>query len=76
MQANRSCSLVKFGISGTCLNLELDYRAEHVDETVLANLVNLVHTVAEQQYPRIFRIVNGDDVLESLGRSLETGTAS
>jgi hypothetical protein len=76
MQANRSCSLVKFGISGTCLNLELDYRTEHVDETVLANLINLVHTVAEQQYPRILRIVNGDDVLESLGRALEQGPVS
>ncbi len=72
-----SASFPKSRESGrTCLNIELDYRAEHVDETVLGNLVNLLHTVAEQQYPRIFRIVNGDDVLESLGRSLETGIAS
>jgi hypothetical protein len=66
----------KFGISGTCLSLELDYRAEHLDETVLAHLIGLVHSIAEQQYPRIFRITNGDDVLESLGRTLEAGSAS
>jgi hypothetical protein len=76
LQVNRNVSLVKFGIAGACLNLELDYRAEHIDETVLFNLIGLVQTVAEEQYPRIFRIVNGDDVLESLGRTLDVGSAS
>jgi hypothetical protein len=29
-----------------CLNLELDCRAAHVNETVLRHLINMVHTVA------------------------------
>jgi hypothetical protein len=76
LQTNRNVPLVKFGIAGECVNLELDYRAEHIDEAVLSNLIGLVQSVAEEQYPRIFRIVNGDDVLESLGRTLEAGSAS
>jgi hypothetical protein len=76
LEMNRNLPLVKYGISATFLNLELDYRAEHIDETVLAQLIGLVHAMAEQQYPRIFRIVNGDDVLESLERTLEAGSAS
>jgi hypothetical protein len=67
---------VSGGISGACLNLELDYHTEHIDETLLSNLISLLQTVAEEQYPRIFRIVNGDDVLELLCRTLEAASAS
>jgi hypothetical protein len=76
MQANCKNSLLKYSITETTLLLELDYRAEHVDETVLGNLVGFLQSSAEEQYPRVFRIVNGDDVLESLGRTLEASPAS
>ena len=57
LQVNWSRRSTSSASRGRRLNLELDYRAEDIDETVLANLVDLVHTVAEEQYPRIFRIV-------------------
>jgi hypothetical protein len=76
MQTNRTIVLAKFGVFGQNLELEIDYRAEHVDDAVLGHLVSLLFNLAEEHYPKVFRIVNGDDVLESLERALEPGASA
>jgi hypothetical protein len=65
MVANQRMSLTKF-VKTDALVLELEYREEHVDAEVLGNLIGLALSNAEEYYPRLFRIVSGDAVLESL----------
>jgi hypothetical protein len=65
MTANQKMSLSKF-VKTDALNLEVEYRDEHVDGTVLNNLLGLEVSNLEEHYPRLFRIVTGDAVLESL----------
>jgi hypothetical protein len=76
MATNRTMSLAKFSSFGTNLALELDYRAQHVDAEVLGKLIGFLVSVAEERYAQIFRIINGEDVLESLERSIERDAAS
>jgi hypothetical protein len=76
MQTNRTIALAKFRLFGQNIALELDYRAEHVDEAVLANLVSLVHSLAEVTYPKVFRIVKGGRRLGTLDRTLDPGVAA
>ena len=72
MLANQTMSLTKFTKSST-LVLEMEYREEHVDAQVLGSLLSLILANAEEYYPRLFRIVSGDAVLESLdGTALST----
>ena len=66
MVANHTSSLTKLVKNSAALVLELEYRAEHVDAQVLSNLFSLILANAEEYYPRLFRIVSGDAVLESL----------
>ncbi len=70
MTTNASLTLAKFVAGPGGLVLEVDYRAEHVDAAVLRNVVSHVHWIAEEQYPKIFRIVSGDEVLRELGTQL------
>ena len=65
MDMNRQMPLSKF-ISSSGLVLEIDYRADHLDADVLGNLIGLLHANAETHYPKIFRIVSGDETLEKL----------
>jgi len=67
---NAKIRLAKFSESGGRLILEVDYRAEHLDAAVLGNLVGLLHSIAEEHYPRIFRVVTGDEVLDALAPQL------
>ena len=76
MEANPSIVLLKFGTIGNLLVLEADYRAEHIDVEVLKNLAALVHSVAEERYPQVFRIVTGSDVLENLEKSMPQSAPS
>ncbi len=69
MVANHTSSMTKFVKSSAALVLELEYRAEHVDAQVLSNLFSLILTNAEEYYPRLYRVVSGDAVLDSLGAS-------
>jgi hypothetical protein len=61
-------SLTKF-VKGSSLVLEMEYRAEHINAEVMRNLFALRLSNAEEYYPRLFRVVSGDAVLESLGAS-------
>jgi len=65
MSFNARMPLVKFVANGG-LMLELDYRFEHLDATVLEHLIGLLVANAEECYPKIFRVVTGDDVLDAL----------
>jgi len=65
MSANHSMSLAKF-VKGEGLMLEVEYREEHISSEVVSNLLSLTHSGAEEYYPRLFRIVSGDAVLETL----------
>jgi hypothetical protein len=75
MQANATTTLAKFG-AGAGLHLEIDYRAEHLDATVVSNLVSYLHYTAEEHYPRIFRIVAGDETLHQLESSMQPSEAA
>jgi hypothetical protein len=60
-------SLTKFTKADNLI-LELEYREEHLDAQVLNHLLQLMHANAEEYYPRLFRVVTGDSVLESLAK--------
>jgi hypothetical protein len=65
--ANGRTSLTKFSlVDESSLCLELEYRQEHLDSSVLRNLVCLVIKVGEVEYPRFFRIATSEAKLESL----------
>jgi hypothetical protein len=66
MQTNHTIALAKVRLFGQNIALELDYRAEHVDEAVLANLVSLVHSLAEVTYPKVLAIVGAPYGLAAL----------
>jgi hypothetical protein len=70
MRLNRALTLLKFVTVEKSLVLELDYRAEHVDGVVLANLIGHVLSCAQDQYPAVFRIVSGDATLQALEASM------
>jgi hypothetical protein len=76
MGRNRSIALLKFAVYENLLLLEADYRAEHLDADVLGNIIGLLNSTAEEQYPAIFRITNGDDVLEKLERAMSQEEAA
>ncbi len=69
MNANAAGMLAKFGANSQLI-LELEYRAEHLDPSVLGNLTGFLYTMAEQHYPKIFRIVSGDETLDALAETL------
>lgn len=66
MVGNTAMSLAKFTARPEGLVLEIDYRAEHMDAAVLANLLGYLYATAEEHYPKIFRIVSGDETLDAL----------
>ena len=73
--ANRRLALAKVSIDGEVVVLEIDYRAVHVDAAALADIVNFLFQIGEQEYPAAFRIVSGDRRLEALEASLQPGTS-
>jgi hypothetical protein len=65
--ANGRTSLTKFSLDDdSSLCLELEYRQEHLDSSVLRNLVCLAVKVAEAEYPRFFRIATSEPQLAAL----------
>jgi hypothetical protein len=76
MRANAAMTLTKFVVGPAGLCLDIDYRAEHLDAAVLANLVVHLHRAAEEQYSKVFRIVSGDETLRELETKLETSEAA
>jgi hypothetical protein len=67
MLANGRASLTKFSLSDdSTLCIELEYRQEHLDSEVLRNLVYLLVQVAEDEYPRFFRVATAEAALDSL----------
>ncbi len=76
LRANAALTLVKFGIGAPGLCLEIDYRAEHLDTSLVGNLVGHLYHLAEEQYPKIFRIVSGDETLKALETGLKESEAA
>jgi hypothetical protein len=67
MHANGRMSLTKFSLADeNALHLDLEYRQEHLDSSVLRNLVCLAVKVGEAEYPRLFRIATAEAALDSL----------
>jgi hypothetical protein len=71
MRLSDEASLAKYTHRGAALNLELQYRAEHVDAEVLENLVGLLLARANKDYPQIVRHILSEDVLERLGKQFD-----
>ena len=65
MVANQNMSLTKF-VKSSGLYLEFEYRLEHLDGGTVSNLFGLAIDQAEEYYPRLFRVVTGDSVLDAL----------
>jgi hypothetical protein len=77
MDENGRLTGVKFSASaGTRLVLEIEYRADDVDGDTLAALVRILHANAEEAYPKVFRIVSGDETLAALESSLSPQDAT
>jgi hypothetical protein len=76
MRANTAMTLTKFAAPPQGLVLEIDYRAEHVDAMVLRNLLGYLHWAAEEHYPKVFRIVSGDETLKALESTLSSSEAA
>jgi hypothetical protein len=76
MCANTTMTLAKFATPAQGLVLEIDYRAEHLDAMVLRNLLGHLYWVAEEHYPKVFRIVSGDETLQALESTLSTSEAA
>lgn len=74
MAANQTMSLTKF-VKAQALHLELEYREEHVTAEVVNNLLGLLLSNAEECYPRLFRVVSGDAVLDALAPPSLTNAA-
>ncbi len=75
LKANAAGMLAKFGLTSQLI-LELEYRAEHLEPSVLGNLIGFLHTMAEEHYPKIFRIVSGDETLDALAEKLNIQEAA
>ncbi len=68
MRLNDEIVLAKYARRGGSVVLELEYRAEHVNADTMHGLVTLISTCADGQYPRVFRVVTGDETLARLGK--------
>ncbi len=71
LELNDTMSVAKFTKSGETLTLDLEYREEHLDPGVFHNLVGLLHSLAEEHYPELFRIAAGDATLATLEHAFE-----
>ncbi len=75
MAINHRIAIGKFTSAGA-LSLEAEYRAEHIDAEVIANILGLLHKTAEEHYPRLFRVASGDAILESFGNDIDLKDAA
>ncbi len=75
MAINHRIAIGKFASAGA-LSLEAEYRAEHIDAEVLANILGLLQKTAEENYPRLFRVASGDAILESFGTDMDLKDAA
>ncbi len=71
LELNDVMSVAKFTKSGNVVTLDLEYREEHVDATVLGNLLGLLQSLADEHYPELFRIAAGDATLASLQQAFK-----
>ncbi len=75
MVANQKMSLTKF-VKSTGLYLEFEYRLEHLDGGTVSNLFGLAVEQVEEHYPRLFRLVTGDSVLDALEKQTAIASAT
>jgi hypothetical protein len=76
MHANAAMGLGKFTVRPEGLVLEIDYRAEHIDAQVLRRLLDYFFATSEEHYPKVFRIVSGDETLHALESNLAISAAA
>jgi len=75
MVANQKMSLTKF-VKSSGLYLEFEYRLEHLDGGTVSNLFGLAVEQVEEHYPRLFRLVTGDSVLDALEKQTAIASAT
>jgi hypothetical protein len=69
LEINGALPLGKLSIEGDGLYLEVEYRSEHLNSSLLGNLLGLLVDVGDAEYPRLFRIAAGDMILKALESS-------
>jgi hypothetical protein len=72
-QNGRLC-VAKYSLGPADICLDLEYREEHVNGEVLSNLAGLVTGILDDEYPKLFRIISGDETLRSLERAFRRST--
>ena len=75
MVANQKISLTKF-VKSSGLYFEFEYRLEHLDGGTVSNLFGLAVEQVEERYPRLFRLVTGDSVLDALEKQTAIASAT
>lgn len=75
MVANQKISLTEF-VKSSGLYLEFEYRLEHLDGGTVSNLFGLAVEQVEEHYPRLFRLVTGDSVLDALEKQTAIASAT
>ena len=71
LEINGDLPLGKLSIEGDCLYFDVEYRTEHLDSSVLSNLLRLTVYVGDDEYPKLFRIASGDVMLKALESSFQ-----
>ncbi len=71
MRLNDENALAKYSFNESTVFLELHYGSEHADAHTVSGLVSLMTACANEDYPRIVRLLTGDETLEQLGRQLQ-----
>ena len=66
LRLNEENALTKYAYHGNDLVLQMQYRKEHVDAEAMHGLISLLCTCATDDYPRIVRILTGDETLARL----------
>ena len=71
MRFNARHILGKYSFHNDDVILELQYRHEHLNPDSLKGIVSLLTSIADDDYPRIVRVLGGDATLERLERSFK-----
>jgi hypothetical protein len=74
LRLNDENSLTKYSFHQSDVYLELQYRHDHMNGETMSGLIGLMLACADDDYPRIARVLTGDDALERLGNQFQLPT--
>jgi hypothetical protein len=75
LRLNQENAIVKYAYHDDTVYLQAQYRAEHTDAEAMRGLVGALIACANDDYPRIVRVLTGDETLKRLERQFNDTTA-